>query len=267
MSGRSSTTLLLKMRKMSVAQAENSFQSWGGAPSSSQMIGIGYGSQTSATRSHSPLAATRSKSSSTTARMVGRSRLAEAGVKAGATRRRRRAWLSPSMVRIDWPPGLAPTRCRRGSGWRWIIESAEWKRLSRRMAVTSAGPHHRVPHVGAGEPVLGAGRLDGVDGVLALEADGREIGELELGDQLCHGDPRCAGRAYVASSPRARLVEGLGGLHGRVALGHHRQEQGLGGQVRRTRRRRGWPRPGSRPDARPRARRRPPWRPRRPRPT
>jgi hypothetical protein len=32
---------LLKMRKMSVAQAEKSFQSSAGAPSSSQMIGIG----------------------------------------------------------------------------------------------------------------------------------------------------------------------------------------------------------------------------------
>ena len=42
------------MRKMSVAQPENSFQSSGGAPSSSQMIGMGYGSQTSATSSHSP---------------------------------------------------------------------------------------------------------------------------------------------------------------------------------------------------------------------
>ena len=52
-------------------------------------------------------------------------------------------------------------------------------------------PGHRVPHVGAGEPVLGAGRLDRVDGVVALEPDRIEIGELglELGDQLCHWDP------------------------------------------------------------------------------
>ena len=90
------------MRKMSVAQAENSFQSSGGAPRSSQMMGIGYGSQTSATSSHSPRSTTRSTSSLTTVRMVGRSRFAEAGVKAGATRRRSRAWPSPSMVRIDW---------------------------------------------------------------------------------------------------------------------------------------------------------------------
>ena len=45
---------LLKMRKMSVAQPENSFQSSAGAPSSSQMIGIGYGSHTSATSSQRP---------------------------------------------------------------------------------------------------------------------------------------------------------------------------------------------------------------------
>jgi hypothetical protein len=41
MKGRSSTRLPLKMRKMSVAQAEKSFQSSGGAPSSSQMMGMG----------------------------------------------------------------------------------------------------------------------------------------------------------------------------------------------------------------------------------
>ena len=40
--------------EMSVAHAENSFQSLFGAPSNSQMIGIGYGSQTSATSSQRP---------------------------------------------------------------------------------------------------------------------------------------------------------------------------------------------------------------------
>ena len=101
------------------------------------MMGMGYGSQTSATSSHSPWSAIRSTSSPTTARMVGRSRLAEAGVNAGATRRRRRAWPWPSMVRMD---------SVRRSSWKWvssssgdcsITDSAEWKRWSRRMAVTS----------------------------------------------------------------------------------------------------------------------------------
>ena len=52
---RSFAMSLLKMRKMSVAQPENSFQSSAGAPSSSQMIGIGYGSHTSATSSQRPV--------------------------------------------------------------------------------------------------------------------------------------------------------------------------------------------------------------------
>ena len=47
MIGRSSCRLPLKMRSMSSAQRLNSFQSSFGAPSSSQMIGIGYGSQMS----------------------------------------------------------------------------------------------------------------------------------------------------------------------------------------------------------------------------
>ena len=55
----------------------------------------------SATNSQSPVGATRRPASDTTARMIGRSRSADAGVKAGATRRRRRACSSPSMDRID----------------------------------------------------------------------------------------------------------------------------------------------------------------------
>ncbi len=43
------------MRKMSVAQFEKSFQSSFGAPSNSQMIGIGYGSHRSSTSSHRPV--------------------------------------------------------------------------------------------------------------------------------------------------------------------------------------------------------------------
>src|SRR5689334_17955474 len=90
------------MRKMSVAQLENSFQSSFGAPSSSQMIGIGYGSHTSSTNSQRPVAATLSTSPLMTSRMNGRSRSADFGVNAGAASRRRRAWFGPSIVRIDW---------------------------------------------------------------------------------------------------------------------------------------------------------------------
>ena len=91
------------MRKISVAQLENSRQSSGGAPSSWQMMWIGYGSQTSATSSQFPTPTTGSTRALTTSRMAGRSRLAAAGVNAGATSRRRRACGGPSMARIDSP--------------------------------------------------------------------------------------------------------------------------------------------------------------------
>ena len=100
------------------------------------MIGIGYGSQTSATKSHSPRSATASSSSPMTSRMNGRSRLAAAGVKAGATSRRTRACSSPSIERIDG------RRCSKSESWTPCIcgmsDRAEWNRRSRRRATTSA---------------------------------------------------------------------------------------------------------------------------------
>ena len=59
--------------------------------------------------------------------MVGRSRLAEAGVKAGATSRRRRACPAPSMVRMDsMRLSFMPASCI--SGERSIMDGTEWKR-------------------------------------------------------------------------------------------------------------------------------------------
>ena len=65
------------------------------------MIGIGYGSQTSDTKSQRPADDTASTSSPITLRMNGRKRSAAAGVNAGATSRRKRACSSPSIDKID----------------------------------------------------------------------------------------------------------------------------------------------------------------------
>ncbi len=61
--------LLLKMRSRSVAHRLKSFQSSSGAPSKRQMIGIGYGSHTSATNSVLPASANGSTSRLITSRM------------------------------------------------------------------------------------------------------------------------------------------------------------------------------------------------------
>ena len=89
------------MRSMSSAQRLKSFQSSFGAPSSSQMIGIGYGSQMSTAMSARPSAATASTSPSMTSRMNGRRRSAARGENAGPTSRRSRVCSSPSADRID----------------------------------------------------------------------------------------------------------------------------------------------------------------------
>ena len=48
---------------------------------------------------------------------------------------------------------------------------------------------HRVAQLGAGQPVDGAGRLNGVDGLAALQPDRVEVGQVQLRDQLWHGPP------------------------------------------------------------------------------
>ncbi len=127
---------LLKIRKMFVAQSEKSFQSSFGAPSSSQMIGIGYGSQRSATSSQEPRSAKVSTSPFTTSRMNGRRRSVARGVKAGEARRRNRVCSGPSIDRIERVcrsliGPSTPAICGR-------TDSAEWNRRSRRIAVTSS---------------------------------------------------------------------------------------------------------------------------------
>ena len=124
------------MRKMLVAQPEKSFQSSFGAPRSSQMIGIGYGSHTSSTSSHEPRAANESTRPFTTSRMKGRRRSVAFGVNAGDARRRSLVCSAPSIDRID-----PVCRSRIGPSTPAICgisEMAEWNRRSRRMAVTSS---------------------------------------------------------------------------------------------------------------------------------
>ena len=41
-------------------------------------------------------------------------------------------------------------------------------------------PGHRVPELGAGQPVDRAGRRDGVDGLAALQPDGVEVGQVQV---------------------------------------------------------------------------------------
>ena len=125
------------MRSTSVAQRLNCFQSSFGAPSSSQMIGIGYGSQMSTATSARPVGATASTSSSTTSRMNGRSRSAARGENALPTRRRSRVCSSPSADRID------VRRRARYSGSvmpdiSMIFDVALCQRLSRSIATTSS---------------------------------------------------------------------------------------------------------------------------------
>ncbi|CAB4664191.1 unannotated protein [freshwater metagenome] len=80
----------LKINKISVARRLNSFQSSFGAPSSSQIMGMGYGSQMSRTTSARPDAMNGSRSELTVSRMNGRRRSALRGENAGATSRRKR---------------------------------------------------------------------------------------------------------------------------------------------------------------------------------
>ena len=134
--GRSSARFWLKIRKISVAQCENRCQSSRGAPSSSQMIGIGYGSQTSATKSHSWRS---SIAVEQLADHLGHERPEPAGgrgVNAGDTSRRTRVCSSPSIERIDGrrcsiSAPSTPCICGRS-------ESAEWNRRSRSSATASA---------------------------------------------------------------------------------------------------------------------------------
>ena len=137
MTGMSSWRLPLKMRSTSVAHRLNSFQSSFGAPRSSQMIGIGYGSQMSTAMSARPRGATSSTSPSTTSRMNGRSRSAARGEKARPTSRRNRVCSSPSADRIE-----VRRRARYcGSVMpdiSMIRDVALCQRLSRSMATTSS---------------------------------------------------------------------------------------------------------------------------------
>ena len=103
------------------------------------MIGMGYGSQTSATRSQRPWGANASTSSLTTSRMKGRNRSAAFGVNAGATRRRSRLWSSPSVLRMDGRS--LPRRMNSGSviPSSWATRpAAEKNRRSRSTATQSS---------------------------------------------------------------------------------------------------------------------------------
>ena len=74
---------------------------------------------------------------------------------------------------------------------------------------------HRVAELGAGQPVDRARRLDGVDGLAALQPDGVEEGQFQVRDQLWHA-------ATLSAGP---------GFRSRVALRQQRHQQRLGRQV------------------------------------
>ncbi len=119
--------------------------------------------------------------------MVGRRRFADAGVNAGATRRRRRACSGPSMERIDCRRPRGKSSSSMPSIW-VIIESAEWKRLSRKMAVTSLTLVTAYPMSVRANQWSGRGIFDGGYGIGSVETGHIEVGEGELGDELRHGD-------------------------------------------------------------------------------
>ena len=88
------------MRSTSVAHTLNFCQSAFGAPSNSQMIGIGYGSHTSRTNSVLPDFVDGSIRPLMTSRMKGRNRSALRGENACATSLRNLTWVSPSAFRM-----------------------------------------------------------------------------------------------------------------------------------------------------------------------
>ncbi len=125
------------MRSTSAAHRLNSFQSSFGAPSSSQMMGIGYGSQMSTAKSARPDGATASTNPPITSRMNGRNRSAARGENALPTSRRSRVCSSPSADRID-----VRRRARYSSSVTpyssMILDVALCHRLSRNIATTSS---------------------------------------------------------------------------------------------------------------------------------
>ena len=190
------------MRKTSSAQRENDCQSSRGAPSNSQMIGIGYGSQMSTAMSARPVAATGSINSLTTSRMNGRSRSALRGENALATRRRRRVWTSPSAARIDGGRfedrrvgdphhlgdlrnGVVPSLVAQDPGDVVVVEDDEAHQVPDDPVLRSEGPEV----VGG----LGAGQLE------HLGAENRKV-EIEdtrrRASRVSHGDETtCDGEA------------------------------------------------------------------------
>ena len=127
----------LKISKISEARRLKSLQSSFGAPNNSQIMGMGYGSQMSLTTSALPEAVNGLRSEFTVSRMKGRSRSALRGENAGATRRRKRTWTSPSAFKIEtWrrprkASSVIPCSCA-------IMPVAECHLLSRRIPMTDS---------------------------------------------------------------------------------------------------------------------------------
>ena len=63
-------------------------------------------------------------------------------------------------------------------------------------------PRHRVAQLGAGQPVHGAGGRNGVDGLLSLQPDRVEEGQVQLRDQLWHEPPSSVVPARCGAAPR-----------------------------------------------------------------
>ena len=138
MSGASRLRLPSKTFKMSAATLLKSFQSFFGAPRSSQIIGIGYGSQTAETKSAEPVFAIGSTSEFSTSRMMGRKRSATRGLNAGATSRRSRTCSGPSADRIEFCRGRLLYSSLSVGCDSEINPTALNQRLSRSTATTSS---------------------------------------------------------------------------------------------------------------------------------
>ena len=188
------------MRKMSVAHAENSCQSDFGAPNSSQMIGMGYGSQNSTARSAWPRSVNVSSNPVTTDRMYGAERV-------GMAWRERRPD-EPPQSRVLVALGRQD---RRASPCEpvGVVDPRQLEQLTRRTVPALVAQHrddvvvvqHGVPEDVAGEPAR-AGCGIGCGAVLGVRDRGivepAQVGKVEGGCQGRHvGNPtcRCEGRA------------------------------------------------------------------------
>ena len=196
MIGRSSCRLPLKIRSTSDAQRLNSCQSSFGAPSSSQMIGIGYGSQMSTAMSDRPVGATGSTSEFTTSRMNGRRRSASA--------RRERLADEPAEAGVHVAFGRQD-RLTVALGELRVVDPVHLEDATRRAVPALVAEHgddvvvvqHREAERVAGDPTLSSGLGDGVGLLVERQAGIEEVEDRQIElehrsrGRLTHGGTVC----------------------------------------------------------------------------